>query len=180
MAATQPETQTSGMPMVQAMAHARAAFASLQGHALPPLPSYYAVWFEHHAGTRPEMRLALEAAIAAGRVDEALMRELSSRFVEPLPEFTALSAALARLGGTLREAMGAVASHGAGTAAFGDALEELSAGAMQDPQRLRAALSRLAEDAREMTRRSKDMGSRLANSTREIELLRGELEDARR
>lgn len=180
MAATQPETPTTGTPMVQAMAHARAAFASLQSHALPPVPINYTVWFEHHAGTRPEMRLALEAAIAAGRVDEALMRELSSRFVEPLPEFTALSAALARLGGTLREATGAMASHGAGTAAFGEALDELSAAAMQDPQRLRAALSRLAEDAREMTRSSQDMGNRLANSTREIEALRAELEDARR
>lgn len=180
MVATQPDNSTGTTPMVQAMAHARAAFASLQGHGLPPLPGYYAVWFEYHAGTRPEMQKALEAAIAAGKVDEPLMRELSSRFFEPLPEFTALSDALARLGGTLREATGAMASHGAGTAAFGEALEELSAGAMQDPKRLRAALSRLADDAREMTRRSQEMGSRLLSSSREIEALRAELDDARR
>ena len=180
MAATEPDNRNQTTPMAQAMAHARAAFGSLQVHGLRPLPAYYAVWFDHHAGTRPEMALELAAAIAAGRVDEALMRELNSRFVEPLPEFTALSAALARLGGTLREAMGAMASQGAGTAAFGEALDELSSGAMQDPHRLRAALSRLAEEAREMTRRSQTMGSRLVNSTREIEALRAELEDARR
>ena len=180
MAAPMPNPTTRTTAMAQAMAHARAAFASLQQYNLPPLPPHYAIWFDHHAGTRLDLCTALEAAIAQSRVDERLMRELNARFFEPLPEFTALSTALARLSGTLSEALGTISSHGADTAAFGDALEELSADRLQDPQRLRLALARLAEQARDMTRRSEDMGKRLATSTREIEVLRGELDDARR
>ncbi len=165
--------------MVSAMAHARAAFTSLQQHSLTPVPLHYGIWFEHHAATRPELCAALEEAVALGKISEALMRELHGRYLETLPEFTALGEALAELSGTLKEALGTMASHGADTAAFSDALEELSAEALNDPQRVRPTLIRLAEQARMMTRRSLDMGRRIEQSSTQIEALRAELEDAR-
>ncbi len=180
MAASLPHSPHNTLPMVTALAHARAAFGSIQSHGLAPVPCHYAVWFEHHSGGRPELTAALQAAVAAGTVDEALMRDLHARFLEAMPEFSALSDALTRLSGTLSEAMGTMASHGADTAAFGDALDELSAAPVHDSQRLRAALSHLADKAREMTRRSLAMGNRLADSTHQIENLRAELHDARR
>ncbi len=180
MAASTPNTTSRTAQMAQAMAHARAAFGSLQQFQLPPVPPHYAIWFEHHARSRLDLCTILDSAIAESRVDESLMHELNARFFEPLPEFTALSAALAQLSGTLSDALGTMASHGADTAAFGDALEELSADALQDPQRLRLALARLAEQARDMTRRSESMGDRLSASTRQIEVLRAELDDAKR
>ena len=180
MAATVPSSLPEPVTMASAMAHARAAFASLQTHALTPVPLHYALWFEHHAGTRPELCAALEEAVARGAVTEALMRELNGRFLEPLPEFTALGVALAELSGTLKEALGTMASHGAETAAFSDALEELSTASLHDPRQLRATLIRLAEEARTMTGRSVEMGRRIAQSSELIEALRAELEDARR
>jgi diguanylate cyclase len=180
MAAQVPNISPDAMPMSDALSHARAAFASLQRHGLTPVPLHYGLWFEHHAGARPELCAALDDAVARGAVDEALMRELHGRFVVPLPEFTALGAALAELSGTLKEALGTMASHGADSAAFSDALEELSVDSLQDPRRLRVSLLRLAEQARVMTRRSLGMGRSIAQSSEQIEALRSELEDARR
>ena len=180
MAVRLPPHPLQPMPLVTAMALARAAFASINGHGLAPLPPYYAVWFEHHAGIHPELSAALEAAIRGGQVNDSLMRELNARYLEYLPEFSVLSDALAALSGTLKEAMSSLDSHGADTAAFSDALDELSTGPAQDAQRLREALSRLADEAREMTHRSKQMSAQLAASTQQIEYLRSELHDARR
>ena len=180
MAAPMPRPPNSlPMTMTMAMAHARAAFASLLQFSVPPVPPFYAMWFEYHAGTRPELASALQAATAEGAVDEALMRELSVRFLDPLPEFEALAVALTQLSGTLKEALGTMVSHGADSAAFSDALEDLSSDARQDPQQLRLTLVRLAEQARLMTRRSREMGYRIAHSSQQIEALRTELEDAR-
>ena len=175
-----PDPLPMAITMAMAMTHARAAFASLLQFSLPPVPPFYAMWFEYHAGTRPELATALETAMAQGAVDEALMRELSDRFLDPSPEFEALGVALTQLSGTLKEALGTMASHGADSAAFSDALEELSSDARQDPQQLRLTLVRLAEEARLMTRRSREMGHRIAHSSQQIEGLRTELEDARR
>ena len=180
MAAPLPNSSPVPMLMATAMEHARAAFTSLQHHALTPVPLHYGLWFEHHAATRPDLCAALEDAVARGVVDAALMLELHGRFLEPVPEFTALGVALAELSGTLKEALGTMASHGADTAAFGDVLEELSAESLHDPQRLRPTLVRLAEQARLMTRRSHEMGRRISQSSEQIEELRTELEDARR
>ena len=180
MAVPLPQHDFQPMPLVTAMALARAAFASIKGHGLSPLPPHYAVWFEHHAGIRPELSQALEAAIRAGLVDASLMRELNARYLEHLPEFSVLSDALTRLSGTLKEAMSGLDTHGADTAAFSDALDQLSTGPVPDTQRLREALSRLADEAREMTRRSKRMSTKLAASTQQIEHLRSELHEARR
>ena len=180
MAVPLPQQHFQPMPLVTAMALARAAFASINGHGLAPLPPNYAVWFAHHAGIRPELSMALEAAIHAGLVNDPLMRELNARYLEYLPEFSVLSDALTRLSGTLKEAMSSLDTHGADTAAFSNALDELSTGPAPDAQRLREALSRLADEAREMTRRSKRMSAQLAASTQQIENLRSELHDARR
>ena len=180
MAAQVPNSASVPLTMAAAMSHARAAFTSLQRHVMTPVPLHYGVWFEHHTATRPELSAALEDAVARSAVNEALMRELHGRFLEPLPEFTALGVALAELSGTLKEALGSMATHGADTAAFSDALEELSAESLHDPQRLRPTLIRLAEQARVMTRRSLEMGRRIAQSSEQIEVLRSELEDARR
>lgn len=180
MAAALPSPKTPPLTMVSAMAHARAAFASLQQHGLTPVPLHYGLWFEHHAATRPELSSALAEALSRGAVDEALMRALHHRFLEPLPEFATLGQALAELSGTLKEALGTMGSHGADSAAFSDALEELSADALHDPQRLRQTLLHLASQARMMTRRSLDMRRRIAQSSGQIEMLRSELEDARR
>ena len=81
MAVPLPKDRFQPMPLVTAMALARAAFASIKGHGLAPLPPHYAVWFEHHAGIRPELSQALEAAIRAGLVDASLMRELNARYL---------------------------------------------------------------------------------------------------
>ena len=167
-------------PMASAMAHARAAFASLQAHGLTPVPLHYALWFEHHSAARPDLCAAMDEAVTRGLVNEALMRELHGRFLESLPEFTALGVTLAELSGTLKEALGTMVSHGADSAAFSDALEELSVDSLQDQQRLRDTLVRLAEQARSMTRRSLGMGRRIVQSSAHIETLRAELEDARR
>ena len=180
MAAPLPQHALQPMPLVTAMALARAAFASIQRHGLAPLPPYYAVWFEHHAGIRPQLSEALKAAIRAGLVNDTLMLELNARYLEHLPEISVLSEALTRLSGTLKEAMGSLDTHGADTAAFSDALDELSTGPAPDAERLREALSRLADEAREMARRSKRMSAQLAASTQQIEHLRSELHDARR
>jgi len=180
MAPQVPSPASTPITMVAAMAHARAAFQSLQLHALTPVPLHYGLWFEHHAASRPELCAALQDAVARGAVTEALMRELHGRFLEPMSEFTALGEALAELSGTLKEALGTMASHGADSAAFSDALRELSADSLHDPQRLRQTLAHLAEQARTMTRRSQEMGRRIAQSSEQIEALRSELEDARR
>ncbi len=180
MAVPLPQYPFQPMPLVTAMALARAAFDSIKSHGLAPLPPYYAVWFEHHAGSLPELSEALEAAISGGVVNDSLMRELNARHLEHLPEFSVLSDALTRLSGTLKEAMSSLDTHGADTAAFSNALDELSTGPAPDAQRLREALSRLADEAREMARRSKQMSGQLAASTQQIEHLRSELQDARR
>ena len=180
MAALTPNQQHRNARLVTTMAHARAAFASLAEHALSPSPPHYAIWFDHHGGARPELRAAIEEALARGPIDEAIMEELGGRFFQPQPEFTALSAALTRLSGSLREALGVMTEHGADAAAFGAALNQLSAEATHDPRRLHAILTRLTEEARDMTRRSQEMGNKIAHSTQQIEALRAELEDTRR
>ncbi|WP_164867913.1 GGDEF domain-containing protein [Rhodovarius crocodyli] len=180
MVPTLQSPSTRAQRMQQISAHARAAITSLQENGLPPSPPYYTVWFEHHAGRKPELSHALDLAAARGRVTDTVMDDLSARFFQPQTEFKALSSALTRISGTLREALGIMASHGADAVSFGDSLNELSAEALLNPERLQSVLARLVDEAREMTRRTHEMGRKIAHSAQQIESLRGELEDTRK
>jgi len=171
---------TRAQRLLQITAHARAAIASLQEHGLPPSPPNYNIWYEFHAGQKPGLSHALELAQARGRISDSVMEELSARFFQPQAEFGALSSALSRISGTLREALGIMAEHGADAVAFGDSLNELSAEALRNPERLQSVLARLVDEAREMTRRTHEMGRKIAHSAQQIETLRTELEDTRR
>ncbi len=163
----------------QALSLAEAAMSALARHGLAPTPANYALFYDHASGERPELRQAMDAAMAKGPLDEATMASLASRFFLPDAEAAAVAAALEQLQRALREAISTITDHGAEAVAFGDQLLELAGALSPEPKRLSNVLQRLAAETQAMIDRNRRTAGRMTESAAAMDALRAELETAR-
>jgi len=162
-----------------ARGYAAAALAALAEHELPPIPPSFALFFDLAEGSRPDLRMAMEAARTRGPLDEAAMHALAARFFQPTTEALLLGEALSRIHQTLQEAMSLVSDHGAEAEAFGERLTELAGNISPEPKRLAEVLRRLSSETSAMIARSRQTSGRISESASLVESLRAELDAAR-
>ncbi|MCS6890534.1 MAG: GGDEF domain-containing protein [Rhodovarius sp.] len=175
-----PLTPAQSRRLEAARACAESALRALAEYGLMPTPANFALFYEARCGGRPDLRAALEAALARGCLDEAVMAELAARFYAPQAEAKALADALLRFQNTLRAALEILACHGAETEATAASLAELSTAITPDPLALARALDRIATEAQAMLARCRATSCQLRQSAEAVEKLRAELEAARR
>jgi diguanylate cyclase len=165
--------------MAHSLALAESAMTALAQHGLAPTPANYALFYDYAAGTRPDLRSAMDSAAAQGPLDEAAMAGLSSRFFLPETEALAVNEALTQLQQALREAIATLTDHGAEAVAFGDQLLELAGAISPEPKRLSNVLQRLAAETQQMINRNRATAGRMSESAAAMESLRAELDAAR-
>ncbi|MCX7372789.1 MAG: GGDEF domain-containing protein [Alphaproteobacteria bacterium] len=176
---SQPQASNASRRLALARSYATAALAALSEHELPPIPPNYSMFFDMAEGSRPDLRLAMEAAQSRGPLDEATMHGLAGRFFQPTAEAMLLAEAISRINQTLQEALLLVSDHGAEAEAFGERLTELAGTISPEPKRLAEVLRRLTTETSAMIARSRQTSGRISESASLVESLRGELEAAR-
>lgn len=174
-----PPARNASRRLALARGYANAALAALAEHGLPPIPPNYALFYDMAEGSRPDLRLAMEAAQSRGPMDEAMMHALAARFFQPTAEAMLLAEALARINQTLQEALSLVSDHGAEAEAFGERLTALAGDISPEPKRLAEVLRRLSSETSAMIARSRQTSGRISESASLVESLRAELDAAR-
>jgi len=161
--------------------YAQAAMATIARLGIPPTPQNYAVWYEYHDGSNPDLQRTIDVLLSNHReFDEALLDELYERFFTAGKDHQAVRETARRVQETLREVVDAVGDAGVGASRYGATLRDVS-GQMQSPQvPLAPLVARLIEETNEMSRRSQHLGYRLDQSARRIEVLKTNLDDVRR
>jgi diguanylate cyclase len=159
----------------------RLALQRMSQHEASFHPSCYAVWYEYLAGNHPRLNQALDAWIAEGKVlDDAAIEYFYGKFLSEcnLDKMQALRSDAQRiLGDISRQAEEA----GNQAHAYDDHLAQSSnlLNVQQDADDLRAVVSQLQGDTREMRSAVQDLQQNLQKSQQEIEALRSALESAR-
>ncbi len=162
-----------------ARGYAAAALAALDARELPPQPPNFALFYDLAEGSRPDLRMAMEAAETRGPLDEGAMGALANRFFQPTAESMLLADALSRINHTLQEALSLVTDHGAEAEAFGERLVQIAGVMSPEPKKLAEVLRRLTSETGAMIERSRQTSGRISESAGLVESLRAELDAAR-
>ena len=166
---------------VEARDHAGAAIDSMRRSVIPPTPQNFAIWYEYHAGQNAGLNRMIDVIISNDRpFDEQVMQDLYADFFTSSKEELALHHVSVRVGNTLDEVMGLIATATSDAARYGATLQDASSAIVSPINPLAALIERLLADARDMARRSERLGNRLQQSVQTIKTLETTLADARR
>src|SRR5579864_2974725 len=172
---------TGGDNVATASDHAQTAMATIARLGIAPTPQNYAVWYEYHDGSNPDLRRTIDVLMSNHReFDETLLDELYARFFTSGRDHQAVRDTARRVHDTLREMMDAIGDANAGAAQYGAALRDVSGKIQAAQTPLGPLVARLVEETNEMARRSGLLGYRLQQSGRRIEILKNNLDDVRR
>ena len=167
----------------QAKELADLALANMAGHAVPPTPENYAVWYAYATGLLPELKRTIDILISNRQeFTPALNNELYSRFCDTGRHFNLLQETGGRLQYAVDQVMRFVKAASGDASAFGKTLDEYSSdlGGTPGDEELRALVSGLILETQRMAERNRSLEDRLTQSSGEIAELRQNLEVVRR
>jgi diguanylate cyclase len=161
--------------------HAQSALATIARLGIPPTPQNFAVWYEYHENSNPDLRRTIDVLMSNHReFDEELLDEIYERFFTTDKDQQGVRETARRVQETLREVADAVADAGEGADRYGAALRDVSGKMQSQHSPLAPLVARLIDETNEMARRSDALGYRLEQSARRIEALKNNLDDVRR
>lgn len=154
----------------------------METHGVTPTPANYEVWLAYHGGGHPDLKVEMERHMLAGRqIDDVLCEALYLTHFADL----ALSHRVAQAGGRIASEINGVMrdlkSVGARTEAYGSRLQhartqlsKTNAGAD-----VRHVIDSLSDATSEMANQSQDLQNKLLEASREVSVLREQLEQVR-
>jgi diguanylate cyclase len=156
--------------------------AKLNSLGVPPTPPHFAVWFSYFAGDNPELKRAVDAAIAAEPMTEAASRAIHDRFFrprDPLDEEIDFSQRIQVSAGHVLEALDAA---GTGAKRYGQALQSFSGGIAkaEDGDDIARMIKGILTETKAMEAHNQRLRAEVESSSSEIKQLKDSLADARR
>jgi diguanylate cyclase len=156
---------------------AEAALAAMLGHAVPPTPRNYALWYAHVSGAAPDLSRAVDTLISSQVPFTAAQNEdLLDRFLGPdlslnaLEQTERLQQAVAHLAGHVETATGTARAYGQ---SLRDYSTQLAGG--DSPKKLTDIVAGLLAETQRVAARNEQLESRLSQSSGEIQELRENL-----
>ncbi len=170
--------------MHRAAEFAHAAVASMAKHGIAPTPINFTVWYEYHAGRDHNLARAVDGIVAAQqRFTPEVVLALYEQHLSPARLFHASRHTAEKLDAVMHELRGHIDQAEQNTRAYGSQLEQFSGqlDALPDsPAGVDSLVDTMLLDTRDMQERNKDLESRLAEATAEVQQLRQSFEQARR
>lgn len=171
---------------------AKQALMLMARQGVPPVPVNFSVWYHHVAGDKPDLSKEVDALISASAagLDEAANQALYIKYIasaEPednsaakdakLVEDTAEDAQkmMAELMSTIMNFSGEASSY---EAQMGGHIQEM--GDMNTPEEMKAMMQQFLDTAMAMKEGSAGLNAKLEESKKEIERLRGNLEEVKK
>jgi diguanylate cyclase len=170
-------------PVEQARKFADEALAAMTRLAIVPSPANYLIWYTHSSGAYPELSKQLRALVDRGEpFTEERLGELHARFFGTGRQARLLDEACERIEVTLGHLLVQVGGLSQDAGSYSDRLEnvgnDLDRATPADD--LQSMIHEILSETREMQARARVVESELADSSREIEDLRGDLAEAQR
>lgn len=148
-------------------------------HGVTPTPEHYAVWLAYHAGTRPDLRAAIDKVLNNGR---SLDDHLCSRLHEEHLAEMGLSERVLRAGenfaAEMHDVVEGLKSAKARTNAYGAQLQQArrDLASAADPRTMQGVVEGLVHATGEMADQSRVLEERLNATNREVQSLRDQLQ----
>ena len=159
------------------------AVQKIGDHNLAATPQNYEVWLHYVSGWSPDLVRELDGALTNGaKVDDHVLEELHERYFASSQLTTQVVETGNKIAQEIADALEALKSAGATTDRFGATLESASkalGGETLSGEALQRVVSVLSSATSEMTRQNSELKTRLLQSSKEIDTLRGSLQAAR-
>ncbi len=159
------------------------ALDAMAQRRIPPTPQNFSVWFAYVSGTYPELARAIEI-LDSNKAEYSPERnaELYERLIGDTRQADELREAGQRISAAVTSVLDLIQRAGLTTEQYGkklDAANEAMHGPL-DPARLKAVAEQILGETQRMMARNDELSGKLAASSQEMELLRRQVEDARR
>jgi len=167
----------------RAREYARVAVERMQRHRIPPTPPNFTVWYTYASGRNPELKATIDhlAEHEKGLTPES-MTAVFEKFFALDAGSNAMVKTSEQIQGLLSSTLNLLREAQTGNAAYGESLDTISAeiAGSHDINALAHIVKKLAGETKTAIERSAKVEVELAESTREIDHLRQNLESARR
>jgi len=177
----------SAMALASARDTAFATIDGLTGLGLAPTPTNYSVWHSHISGENPGLSRSIQELVArAIPITDEMLSDFWRRFCAPAMDPSVVTDAGERLGRVMASIAESISGAGAATSGFTDALarfgdEIVAAVRMPDMAGvMREATRRMLVETRRMVESARGLDGDLRVASREVQVLRNDLEEARR
>ncbi len=161
---------------------AEAAFAHMARNRVAANPDNFEVWFTYAAGTNDELTASVDEALAKGdRVTSMDMQNFSDTLAEDDSYADAVNEMGQRMSATMKQMSKSLEDAGKNTTEYGETLSGVSdqLDKATDPAAMQAMIEELVTATQSMEERSRELESRLAESTDEVNSLRTNLKTIR-
>lgn len=167
----------------RAREYARVAIERMNRHLIPPTPPNFTVWYTYASGRNPELKATIDhlAERAPGITPDSITAVFEKFFALDAGS-NAMVKTSEQIQGLLSSTLNLLREAQAGNSAYGDSLDSISAeiSGSHDIGAFAHIVNRLASETKQAIERSAKVEVELSESTREIDLLRQNLESARR
>ncbi|MCE2891645.1 MAG: GGDEF domain-containing protein [Aquidulcibacter sp.] len=166
----------------QGMMVADAALKSLKERKITPSPENYAIWLAYHSSVQAALRAELDMMIAAKRViDDQVCDQLYIKYFEDVAIGSRMMKAGGKIAAEMEDVRKGLLKAGVKTKAYGEQLEiaKRELAKTDSPLITRDLVDSLVGATSEMASQSKNLETKLAESSIEIEALRVQLEQVR-
>jgi len=166
----------------KSVVYANAAIDTMTREGIAATPPNFMTWYNYHAGHNPDLCRTLDVLLSNGQPFTAdRSAEVFEQFFGTDTETAAVQAVGTRIESAISRIMDAIGDAGDDAEKFGDALKTFS-GKLEDgeqPADLRAAISTVLQETRQMEARNRQLEERLIVSSSEVTELRRRLRDTR-
>jgi diguanylate cyclase len=147
---------------------------------VPAVPENFHIWFEHVAGTDPDLSVAVESRIKNNQeFTSEVCAALFRRYILPKYASDDLRAVHEDVQSILRDALTSVSAAGSATCAYGESLQS-SLGTLEkvtEPGDVREIVKTLAAKTVDMVRMAREVETELHSATKQVEMLQQQLRD---
>lgn len=155
----------------------------MQRHGIPPHPYNFILWYCYSADSVPELRRTLDILVSNQReFTSELNDELYDRFFGQRRITAAAHSSSLRVEGLLQQVLGQLGEVGAGTARYGDTLEDFQANVAPSitAADLQEMITNILRETRRMAEHNEALEQHLNRSAGEVETLRRDLVNTRK
>ncbi len=150
---------------------------------IPPTPHNFSVWFAHLSGTYPELTRAIEI-LDSNKAEYTPERnaELYERLIGDTRQANELREAGERISAAVSSVLDLIQRAGSDTRDYGQRLDAATEafGGPVDPKKLKAVAEQILGETQRMIAHNGELSGKLAESSREMQMLRRQIDDARR
>lgn len=167
----------------QANTFAEKAMERIREEDLAPIPYNFELWFVYYAKAHPDAVHALDLYIDSGKkIDDEICREIYERFLNDKNQNKDVEEAGSKIQEKIKDVTGSVSDIKSAASEYNAALERASGSLNENmsPAEIKQTLDNVKDNTFDMIQRNQKLEAELERSSREMEVLRKDLENARK